>query len=185
VLDKVDKKLVSGCIKGKKRSQEKLYKLFYSYALSVCLAYSKDRNKASEILNEGFFKVFTKIKSYDNKNSFKTWLRRIMVNTAIDYYRSNQKYAFNTSVEKAEFEIYDFDVVDQLTVDEILSMLRRLPDHHRIAFNLYEIEGYSHNEISEMLNIPVGTCRSNLARAKQSLRKMVMENYSISYEKAV
>jgi RNA polymerase sigma factor (sigma-70 family) len=171
-------KLIEGCMKGRLKDQEGLYKHFYGYAMGICLRYAKTRDEASEILNDSFLKVFNKLGMYDSSKLFKAWLRRIVVNTAIDYYRREHKYDNQVPIEKAGREENDFDVIDQLNTEDILKLLQKLPDNHRVVFNLYEIEGYSHDEIGEMLQIPVGTSKSNLSRAKQKLRTLVTEHLS-------
>lgn len=102
-------------------------------------------------------------------------MARIVVNTAIDYYRKEHKYDNHVPIEKANKEENDFDAIDQLNTEDILKLLQELPSHYRVVFNLYEIEGYSHDEIGEMLKIPVGTSKSHLSRAKQRLRALVSE----------
>jgi RNA polymerase sigma-70 factor (ECF subfamily) len=165
-------------MKGRLKDQEGLYKHFYGYVMGICLRYAKSKDEASEILNDSFLKVFNKLNTYDSSKLFKAWLRRITVNTAIDYYRREHKHDYQLPIEKAIKEENDFDVIDQLNTEDILKLLQKLPDNYRVVFNLYEIEGYSHDEIGEMLKIPVGTSKSNLSRAKQKLRIMVMEYMS-------
>jgi RNA polymerase sigma factor (sigma-70 family) len=174
---------VRGCLQGKLKAQEMLYRHFYGYGMSICLRYSGSRDEAAEILNDSFLKVFAKMKQYDPEKSFKAWLRRIVVNTAIDHYRRNQKYAQTDGLEEARTEECDADAIDQLTASEIMQMVQALPEAHRLAFNLYEIEGFNHEEIGEMLGIPVGTSKSNLSRAKKKLREMIGAKFGArSYE---
>jgi len=177
--------ILKGCLKNKASAQEKLYKHFYGYAMSVALRYSNSKNESAEILNESFFKVFTRLDKYDFSRSFRAWLRRIVINTSIDYYRANKKYQQSSEISAAEEKTYDFDIVDRLTAEEILDLLQELPTHYRMVFNLYEIEGYSHKEIGEMMDIPEGTSRSNLTRAKQKLREMVKHLYQKNYARTV
>lgn len=177
--------ILKGCLKSKASAQEKLYKHFYGYAMSVALRYSKSKNESAEILNDSFFKVFTRLEKYDFNRSFRAWLRRIVINTAIDYYRANKKYQQSSEITDAEEKEYDFDIIERLTAEEILQLLQELPSHYRMVFNLYELEGYSHKEISEMMEIPEGTSRSNLTRAKQKLRVMVEQLYQKNYARTV
>jgi RNA polymerase sigma-70 factor (ECF subfamily) len=146
--------------------------------MGICLRYAKSRDEASEVLNDAFLKVFNKIAMYDNTKLFKAWLRRIVVNTAIDYYRREHKYDNHVPIEKASREENDFDAIDQLNAEDILKLLQELPPQYRLVFNLYEIEGYSHEEIGEILKIPVGTSKSHLSRAKQRLKALVTEQLS-------
>lgn len=178
-------RLINGCKKGRSKSQEELYKHFYGYAMSICLRYASNKEEAKEILNDSFLKVFSKLEQFDNKRSFRGWLRRIVINTAIDYYRRNEKHRGNYSIDDSFFEISETDenVIDKLSAEDIMKLVQSLPESYRMTFNLYEVEGYSHDEIGEKLNVPVGTSRSNLSRAKKQLRQMVKNFLGIAYEK--
>jgi len=171
-------KLIEGCRNGRHKDQEGLYKHFYGYAMGVCLRYAKNKDEASEMLNDAFLKVFNKLTTYDSSKLFKAWLRRIVVNTSIDYYRKSHKHDNKVPIEKAGREENDSDAIDQLSTEDLLKLIRQLPENYKIVFNLYEIDGYSHDEIAEMLQIPVGTSKSNLSRAKQKLRNMVTAYFS-------
>lgn len=183
--DKIELELIRGCQKGKSRAQEKLYKRFYGYGMSIALRYSRDMEESKEILNESFLKVFNKIETFEEGKSFKAWLRRIVINTSIDYYRANKKHLYDVEISEAAGVDDNDDVIDRLTAEEIMQLLQQLPDQQRLIFNLYEVEGYSHREISEQLNIPEGTCRSALTRARQKLKQMVVELYKKDYEGSV
>ncbi|MCC5944758.1 MAG: sigma-70 family RNA polymerase sigma factor [Bernardetiaceae bacterium] len=159
-----------------------LYKQYYGYAMSVCLRYSNHKEEAAEVLNDSFLKVFNKIHQYDPKKSFRGWLRRILINTSIDYYRRNEKHYYHSDVESAMAEEYDLNVLDKLSAEDIYKIIQKLPEIYRITFNLYEVEGYSHEEISQKLGVPAGTSRSNLSRAKQKLRELVKQHLKVEYE---
>lgn len=171
-----EQELISGCKKGKPRYQEALYKHFYAFAMSVCLRYTQQREDALEILNDSFMKVFKNIGQFDTNRPFKTWFRRILINTALDHYRSNRKYKLyiETSDETQETPV-DPDFFVQLDAEEILSLFREIPDIQRIIFNLYEVEGYSHDEIAGLLDIAPGTSRSHLSRAKKKLESLYLQ----------
>lgn len=171
-------KLIQGCRNGRMKDQEGLYKHFYGYAMGICLRYAKNKDEASEMLNDAFLKVFNKLDAYDSTKLFKAWLRRIVVNTSIDYYRREHKHDFQVPIEKARSEENDTDVIDQISTEDLFRLIRQLPENQKIVFNLYEIEGYSHNEIAELLHIPEGTSKSSLSRAKQRLRTMVTAYFS-------
>ncbi|MCH6198099.1 RNA polymerase sigma factor [Aquiflexum sp. LQ15W] len=171
----MEKHLIQEAKNGDRKSIELLYKQFYGYAMSVALRYSNSREEACEIINDSFMKAFDKLDQYDSQNSFKGWLRRILINTSIDYYRKNTKHTAVMEIEKAGAETLDPDVIDQLSAEDILRILRNLPEILRIIFNMYEIEGFSHNEISEQLGIPSSTSRTYLARAKKKLREKILE----------
>ena len=181
----MEKDVVQEAKEGKPRALEKLYRHFYGYAMSIALRYSNSREEACEIVNDSFMKVFDKLGQYTEESSFKGWFRRILINTSIDYYRKNVKYYADMDIEKADQKICDPSVVDELSKEDILMVLRDLPEMLRIIFNMYEIEGYSHNEIGERLGIPASTCRTYLARAKQKLRDKITALNKIKDEGAV
>ena len=166
-------KLLRYCQKGDRKSQDTLYQQYYGYAMGVSLRYSNSRNEAIEIVNQGFFKVLTQLNKYDRKLSFKGWLRRIMINTAIDYYRRNARHQHFVDVSYAKDESINFDALDQITEKEILAAIQELPPSYKIVFNLFVIEGYKHEEIAEQLGISVGTSKSNLAVARNKLQKIL------------
>lgn len=181
----MEKHLIQEAKNGDRKSIELLYKQFYGYAMSVALRYSNSREEACEIINDSFMKAFEKLGNYDPQNSFKGWLRRILINTSIDYYRKNSKHTAVMDIEKADAETLEADIIDRLSADDILGILRELPEILRIIFNMYEIEGYSHNEISEQLGIPSSTSRTYLARAKKKLREKIQELNQIKNEGAI
>jgi len=181
----LEQNLVREAKDGNPKSLEKLYRHFYGYAMSIALRYSNSREEACEIVNDSFMKVFDKLGQYAEENAFKGWFRRILINTSIDYYRKNVKYYADMEIEKAEHKICDPSVVDELSKEDILDLLRELPEAMRIIFNMYEIEGYSHQEISDSLGIPPSTCRTYLARAKQKLRDKITALNRIRDEGAV
>jgi RNA polymerase sigma-70 factor (ECF subfamily) len=175
--------IIRGCLQKKEKSQELLYKRYFGYAFKVAMIYNRDRDNALEIVNDSFIKVFKSIGSYDNAVPFKIWLNKIVVNTSIDKFRKNAKNYL--ADEQETFLIPDNSpgVVTQLTAQDILRLLNQLPEIHRLVFNLYEIEGYSHDEISSLLRIPVNSSRVYLARSKKKLRELFRIFFNTSYEK--
>jgi RNA polymerase sigma factor (sigma-70 family) len=172
-------------VKGDRKSQEKLYRQFYGFAMGVCLRYTKSRDEALEVVNDGFLKVFTKGQQYDSKYPFKAWFRRIIVNTALDFYRSQQKHYYHENIEEAyEVSSDDSSPVSQLNHEELMAMVQQLPTGYRMVFNLFVIDGYSHDEISTQLGISVGTSKSNLSRAREVLRKMILKTEKVYINKA-
>lgn len=168
--------LVKGCLKDDRLSQKLLYKAYYGFAMGICLRYAANRYEASEIMNQGFYKVFKNLTKYDITKPFKAWLGRIMVNTSIDYYRANLKIAYTEELDKAE-HINDTDFADRnLNYNELLDMISLLPRAYRTIFNLFAIEGYTHEEIGDMLNISIGTSKSNLHKAREKLKTMITES---------
>ncbi len=167
--------LIGGCIKQDRGSQKMLYKVFYGFSMGICLRYTNNREEAAEVMNQGFYKVFTRIDTYDRARPFKAWLGKIMINVSIDYYRANLKMAYTEDLDKAE-NVSDGDLTDQkLNYDDLLKMVQKLPNAYRTVFNLFAIEGYTHDEIGEMLNISSGTSKSNLHKARQKLKLMIFE----------
>lgn len=168
--------LLIASVKGDRKSQEKLYRHYYGFAMGVCLRYNQNREEALEIVNDSFLKVFTKGEQYNTTHPFKAWFRRIIVNTALDYYRSQQKHYFHENLDNAfEVSSTDSNALSQINHDELLALVQRLPSGYKMVFNLFVIDGYSHEEIAQQLQISVGTSKSNLSRAREALRKMIMK----------
>ncbi len=168
--------LLQKSVRGDRKSQEKLYRQFYGFAMVVCMRYTQSRDEALEIVNDSFLKVFTKGDLYDSKYPFKAWFRRIIVNTALDFYRSQQKHYFHENIEEAyEVSSNDNSPLSQLNHEEIIMLIQRLPSGYKMVFNLFVIDGFSHEEISNQLGISVGTSKSNLSRAREALRKMILK----------
>ncbi len=152
-----------------------LYKAFYGFSMGICLRYAGNRDEAAEVMNQGFFKVFTHIQSFDTSRPFKAWLGKIMMNVSIDYYRANLKMAYTEDLDQAE-HVSDGDIADKnLNYNDLLAMVQKLPQAYRTVFNLFAIEGYSHEEIATMLNINAGTSKSNLHKARQKLKNMILK----------
>jgi len=168
-----EQELIQQCKNGDLKRLEMLYKHFYGYAMGIALRYSNNRDDALEVVNDGFIKVFGALKQYDIDKPFKAWLRRIMVNTAIDKQRKEQKHQANTDLDRAEHIENGSNIIEQLNAADILKLLALLPAMHRTIFNLYEIDGYNHEEIAAMLNIPASSSRVYLARAKEKLRELL------------
>lgn len=169
------KELIEGCIRQNRQCQKELYKKFYSYSMAICLRYANDRDEAAGIMNQGFFKVFKYLNKYDGNRPFKIWLGKIMTNTAIDNYRAAARTVAIDDLEKAE-HVRDVDLADKrLNYNDLLSMIQRLPRAYRLVFNLFAIEGYTHEEIADMLQVSVGASKSNLHKARQKLKLMIHE----------
>ncbi|OOQ57283.1 RNA polymerase sigma factor [Mucilaginibacter pedocola] len=167
--------LIRGCVKQDRKCQKMLYKAFYGFSMGICLRYANNREEAAEVMNQGFLKVFTHIDRFDLDRPFKAWLGRIMMNVSIDYYRANLKMAYTDDLDKAE-HLTDGQLVDRnLNYEDLLRMVQQLPQAYRTVFNLFAVDGYSHEEIAEMLNISTGTSKSNLHKARQKLKLMVLK----------
>jgi RNA polymerase sigma-70 factor (ECF subfamily) len=172
-------RLIDGCIEQDRQSQELLYKKLYGFAMKICLRYASNRNDASEVLNEGFFKAFTNIEKYDKNWPFKSWLSKIMYNTSIDYYRANLRWSQMADIDKSDYPANDTTIEHKLGYEDLLATIQRLPPAYRVIFNLYAIDGYSHEEIAEMVGISASTSRSNLHKARQKLQQMLAVPKSI------
>ncbi len=174
-----DSDLIEGCLKGKELHQEVLYKRYFSFAMSVCIRYTKDRNTAMENINDSYMKVLDNLGDFDSSKSFKAWYSRILVNTSIDNYRRNLKHISAMSVDNiADTEEKEPDIDIDLSVNDFLKLFSQLPENYKITFNLFEIEGYSHEEIGKLLGVTTSTSRSNLARAKKMLREIYKKEFN-------
>lgn len=177
----LDDEIIEGCLRKERKYQEILYKRFAPKMYAICLSYTNDRDSAQDILQDGFIKVFEYMKSYNSEGSLEGWIRRIVTNTAIDYYRHNQRLLKLIQAEKenTDKEISE-SVLSKIGFDEILVAVRKLPEGARIVFNLYALEGYTHQEIADQLNISVGTSKSQYSRAKSLLQKSLQEMNIVS-----
>ena len=164
--------LLKRCSKGDRKAQEHLYYSYYGYAMSIALRFSSSREMAEEIVNDSFLKVFTKIESHNTDKSFKAWLRRIVVNTAIDNNRKDLRNLDTVELIEERHDSID-ETIDFPKAEEIIALLQNLSPMYRMVFNLYIMEGYSHEEISKELNISINTSRSNLSRAKERIIELV------------
>ena len=166
--------LINGCINQDRKCQKELYKAFYGFAMAICLRYAGNRDEAAEVMNRGFLKVLTHISTYNETQPFKPWIGRIMINTSIDFYRSKLKLAYTEDIDEAD-DISGGDLPDKnLNYEDLLKMVQQLPQAYRTVFNLFAIEGYSHEEIGAMLHINAGTSKSNLHKARQKLKQMIL-----------
>lgn len=168
-----EEKLVRDCVRGNPRAQEQLYRTHYRVMFGVCLRYANDYESAEDILQEGFVKVFKNLKNFRLEGSLEGWIRRIMVNTALDHYRKASRLVPVTELEQARQETDTADPVSEMASEEILQAIQELPDGYRTVFNLYAIEGFNHREIAEKLGISEGTSKSQLSRAREMLRNTI------------
>ncbi len=170
--------VVSACIAGNSQAQRHLYKLYFSYAKSICLRYTNSTEESEEVLNEGFFKIFKNLERYDASHPFKAWLRTIMVNTAISYYRKHKKHSEDViSLEDAPYPRFDDDILGQITANEILQIIQGIKPIYKNVFLLYVVDGYNHREIAELLQINEATVRSHYVRARARLQHLIKEHY--------
>ena len=173
---------IRGCVLNQRESQKKIYSSFYGYAMSVCDRYANRDEDAAEILNDGFLKIFKEIHHYkpaysDVVSSFKGWLRKIMVYTAIDHYRKNHKHSKVTELDVAMIHIpaSSENAHDKISYDEIIQFIQHLSPAYRTVLNLFIIEGFSHEEIAKRLDISIGTSKSNLSKARKQLQNILFK----------
>lgn len=166
-------RVIEACLSGDVRAQRILIRQHASFAKRICQRFSAQAQEKDEILSECFLKVFTHLKKYDPKLPFKAWLRTIVVHTAIDYFRKNQKVENQISIEEVEVADCSDAIHTSISAQEILDMIQQLPLAYRLVFTLFAIEGYSHQEIAALLSIQEGTSRSNLRDARRKLKRML------------
>ncbi|MCW3090218.1 MAG: polymerase sigma factor [Ferruginibacter sp.] len=177
---------IRGCTLNQRESQKKIYNSFYGYAMSVCDRYTNNQDDALEILNDGFLKIFKEIHRYqpsysDVIASFKGWLRKIMVYTAIDHFRKQRKHEVVGELDSAIIHLPSdsVDAFDKISYDEIISFIQQLTPAYRTVLNLFIVEGFSHEDIAGQLGISVGTSKSNLAKARKQLQKILFNQNKI------
>jgi RNA polymerase sigma-70 factor (ECF subfamily) len=173
-------KLLEQCKKGRASAQQKLYQHLSPRMFGLCLRYAKDYHTAEDLLQDGFIKVFKNLHKFRGEGSFEGWVRRIFVNTAIEYFRRNSNMYPVHEQEEIDQEYFDDSVMDNLLAEDVVKFINELSPGYRTVFNLYVVEGYSHREIAEMLEITEGTSKSQLARARYILQEKIQEANKIS-----
>lgn len=168
-----EEQIIKGCIENDRNCQKLLFKKYHSKMLGICLRYAKTRDEAEDVLIDAFVSVFNKIKDFRNECNIEVWIRKITVNTAINNYRKNLKHYYHNEIENYDFYNNDLkiEMTDNMSVDEILKLVQELPSGYRTVFNMYAIEGYSHQEISQALGISEGTSKSQLFKARKALQE--------------
>jgi RNA polymerase sigma-70 factor (ECF subfamily) len=175
-MDEEIERLIERCIKGERNAQSSLYSGLAPKMFTVCLRYSRNREEAEEILQEGFTRVFESLQQFRSEGSFEGWVRKIMVNCALQKYRSRSSLQVIVNIHGLNYEqASDEDISAKLGAKELLKLVQLLPAGYRMVFNLYVFEGMKHREIATLLNISEGTSKSNLSDARTLLRKMVLE----------
>ncbi|MCW5921612.1 MAG: RNA polymerase sigma factor [Saprospiraceae bacterium] len=172
--------LIEGCRQNKRASQHRLYAMFYNYAMTIARRYVGSVEAAEEVVNDAFFKAFTKIHLYNEAQLFRFWLRRIVINTAIDLLRSGLSQVLVNELQPWHDSSEEPDVVEDMTREQIISMLDLLPPSYRAVFNLFVVDGFSHEEIADTLGISVGASKSNLSRARQHLKTIFADDFEFS-----
>ena len=181
--EKEQEELIDGCVNGDRKYQQIVFKMYYGKMMGVCMRYAKDQDTAQDIVQDGFIKVFEKVNKFNKEGSFEGWIRRIMVNTAIDFFRKKKK---DFILLEDDSRIKQEDDVDIFNEDSgafygikpamVMEAMAKLSPAYKTVFNLYVVENYTHAEIAEMLGVSVGTSKSNLSKAKLNLKKILLNN---------
>jgi RNA polymerase sigma-70 factor (ECF subfamily) len=181
------RELVSGCVNNDRKCQQQVYKMFYGKMMGVCLRYASDSDQAKDILQDGFIKVFGNLPKYSFEGSFEGWIRRIIVNTAIDYFRKsrsnnvllmpdeNDMERLQEEAEDDDFELEAEEVIEY-TMDDVIVAMQGLSPAYKAVFNLFVLENMSHQDIADSLGISIGTSKSNFAKAKKNIRKYLLQS---------
>lgn len=174
--------LIKGCLKRDRTYQQALFQRYAGKMLTVCRRYARHEMEAEDLLQDTFIKVFSNIEKFKQKGSFEGWIRRIAVNTSIKNYQKHSFQKERIGLEDYEDETVDPEAISNLSEEELLTLISELPDGYRVVFNLYAIEGFSHKEIAEQLNIGESTSRSQLVKARKLLQSRILDMQKIFYE---
>lgn len=168
-------KIIQGCLRGDRISQKQLFDRYSGKMLAVCLRYSRHRMEAEDLLQDGFIKVFTNLEQYKAEGPFEQWVRKIMINNAIkNCHRKSFQNEFNAGDDLPD-SVEEPEVIDKMAETELLNIINELPEGYRMVFNLYAIEGYSHREIADSLQIEESTSRSQLVKARKALQEKLLK----------
>ena len=182
-IEMTDKELVSGCLNGEVAAQRQLYARFAGRMMGICMRYATCEAEAEDIMQEGFIQIFRKMDSFKGDGALGGWVRRIMINCALQNYRKSKYLRLAVEHDEALLEPdTQHDVLSQLGAAELMKLIQQLPDGYRMVFNLYAIEGYTHKEIAEELAISVNTSKSQFSRARALLRKLIQDHAPDWYE---
>lgn len=166
--------MVTECVQGNPRAQRALFERFAPKMMAVCLRYSKDREQAEDVLQDGFVKVFMKLADFKSEGSLEGWIRRVMVNTALDQLRKNGKLLGDISTDDVAYKLEHNDPIEEnLMAEDLMKLVLAMPEGYKVVFNMFAIEGYSHAEIAATLGITESTSKSQYSRAKAYLRERI------------
>lgn len=168
-----EKKLVKGCLRADRKSQEELFRRYSGKMLAVCMRYARHRMEAEDLLQDAFIKVYQNLDKFKFSGSLEGWIRRIVINTALKAYGKKSFQNEQIGLESTIEQIKDPTILASINEEELLKLVSRLPDGYRIVFNLFAIEGYSHKEIAELLGIQESTSRSQLVKARKMLQQLI------------
>lgn len=172
-----DEELIRGCLKNDRRYQEMLYRKYFATMLRMCMRYTSDREKALEIVNNGFLRVFQKLDTFAFKGSFEGWIRKLVYHSMSDYFKKDNKRLRFLDLEDRDDAVTQ-QALDNLYVEDIIKLVDKLPPATQKVFKMYAIEGYTHPEISKKINISVGTSKWHLNAARKKLKDLIKENYT-------
>lgn len=175
-----DEELIEGCLLNDRKCQELLYRRFFPKMMAMVMHYARDEERAMQILNNGFLRVFRKLDQYKGLGSFEGWIRRIVYHAISDYYKKESRYLKFIVLDEKDREVQT-DALNQLYYDDIIQLVEALPEKSREVFKLHAIEGYTHDEIGKMLGISDGTSKWHLSNARAQLRKAISKKYKSSY----
>lgn len=177
--------LIAGCLSNKRSAFKELYDLMSPKMFSICLRYADNYQTAEDLLQEGFIKVYKYIKNFRGDGSFEGWMKRIFVNTAIEHFRKKARMYPIVNLESVDYNLNVEHIADTLELQDLQKLIQNLSPGYRTVFNLYVVEGYSHKEIGDLLNISEGTSKSQLSRARYLLQKMIRETDQVVKHEAI
>lgn len=169
--------ILAQCIDNQPKAQKQLFDLLAPKMYTVCLRYAQDADEAKDILQESFIKVFNNLTKFEHKGSFEGWVKRIFINTSIEFYRRNQKQNIVDNIDQVAEQSVDSQTLSHLKAADLMKLVNRLPKGYKTVFNLFAIEGYSHDEISKMLSISENTSKSQLHKARLHLQELVLKQH--------
>ena len=176
MLNKIElEDVIRGCRRGDRYAQNRLYRAFHAWASAICQRYTNDAEVARECMQDGFFKVFTKIEKYGGDLPFEAWLKRVMINTCIDRYRARMKESPTVELAEACNEMVLAETMINADAEDLLHLVRRLPPAYQATFNMFAIEGFEYQEIADLMGVSIGSVKSNLYKARLRLKEMLTQ----------
>ncbi len=173
----IQQSLIEACIRGERRAEYELYKKSFSYLMSICIRYTRNEEKAKEVMNMGFYKIISNLNKYNTEIPFKPWARRVMINTLINEFKKEKKHYANVQYVEDYFETDKYaelnSAIAKINAEQLYAFIAKLPPASQQVFNLYFIDGYKHKEIAELLNITEGTSKWHLNAAREKLKEML------------
>jgi RNA polymerase sigma factor (sigma-70 family) len=171
-----EQELVKKCLRGNKKAQKRLFDLYAPQMMTICNRYANRDDQAIDMLQEGFIKVFSNLEKFSSSGSLGGWIRTVMVNNCLTILRKDKKFSFNENIEDHDEETSSADALSQMGFQELTLLISSLPTGYRTVFNMYAVEGYSHKEIADKLEISESTSKTQYRKAKLRLQKLIQEN---------